>query len=258
MSAEPTGWSSPAEIAGSTAVVTGAAGGIGAAVVDRLLTDGATVIAVDVKPSGLEPLRARGASVIVADLSEPADRASVIERCAGAEFLVNAAGILFVQPLMTVGLETWRRIWSVNVDSMFFLCQGLGAAMPAGGAIVNLSSTSAKLATTVDLAPYGMTKLAALGITRSFASELAPRRIRVNAICPGVIDTPMQDQVLEGIAGLRGITVEHLSTERLRIVPLGRAGSPEECAGLIRFLLGPESAYMTGQAINISGGLVTW
>lgn len=258
MDGDVAGVSAPVEIRGSTAVVTGAAGGIGAAVARRLLADGADVVAVDVNEAGLEPLREQGAGVIVADLADPASRTEVIERCTGCDFLVNAAGILFVEPLMTVGLDEWRRIWSVNVDSMFFLSQGLGAAMPSGGAIVNLSSTSAKLATSVDLAPYSFTKLAALGITRSFAYQLAPRMVRVNAICPGVIDTPMQDQVLSGVASLRGTTVHELSAERLRSVPLGRAGTPEECANLVRFLLGPESAYMTGQAINISGGLVTW
>lgn len=245
-------------IAGSTAVVTGAASGIGAAVAHRLLDEGAVLTVVDINGYGLAGLSDRGARTIVADLSDPDARSRVIEQCLGAAFLVNAAGMLFVAPLLEVSLEQWRRIWMVNVDSMFFMCQGIGPTMPAGGAIVNLSSTSAKLSATVDVAPYSMTKLAALGITRSFACEFAARPVRVNAVCPGVIDTPMQEDVLAGLARVRGVSIDEIASKRLDAVPLGRAASPAECAGLIRFLLSPEASYMTGQAINYSGGLVTW
>lgn len=139
---------------------------------------------------------------------------------------------------------------------MFFLCQSIGATMPVGGAIVNLSSSSAKLASTVEVAPYTMTKAAALGVTRSFAYALAPRSVRVNAICPGIVDTPMQEMVLERIAAIRGITVEQLAEARIGTVPLGRTSSADECAGVIWFLLSDAAAYMTGQAINFTGGLV--
>ena len=82
--------------------------------------------------------------------------------------------------------------------------------------------------------------------------------MRVNAICPGIIDTPMQEKVLADVAAKRGITVEELSTARNKTVPLGRSASADECAGAIWFLLSDESGYMTGQAINYTGGLVTW
>ena len=130
--------------------------------------------------------------------------------------------------------------------------------MPSGGAIVNLSSSSAKLSSTVDVTPYSSSKAAVLGITRSFAYALAPRNVRVNAICPGIIDTPMQDKVLEQVAPLRGMTVEELAVARLKTVPLGRVGTPEETAGLTWFLLSDEAGYMTGQAVNLTGGLVMW
>lgn len=241
---------------GRLAVVTGAASGIGAAVARRLLAEGARVIAVDINEPGLESIGAAGATPLVADLATPDDRARVVAAGAGAHYLVNAAGILFVRPIFEVGLDEWKRIWAVNVDSMFFLCQGIGATMPAGGAIVNLSSSSAKLASTVEVAPYTMTKAAALGVTRSFAYALAPRSVRVNAICPGIVDTPMQDVVLERIAAIRGITVAQLAEARIATVPLGRTSSADECAGVICFLLSDAAAYMTGQAINFTGGLV--
>jgi NAD(P)-dependent dehydrogenase (short-subunit alcohol dehydrogenase family) len=246
------------EADGRLAVVTGAASGIGEAVARRLLAEGARVVAVDINERGLAPLIDAGATALVADLGEPGDRARVVAAGRGAHYLVNAAGILFVRPIFEVGLAEWKRLWAVNIDSMFFLCQGIGPTMPEGGAIVNLSSSSSKLASTIEVAPYTMTKAAALGVTRSFAYALAPRRVRVNAVCPGIVDTPMQDVVLEQIAALRGLTVEELSEARIRTVPLGRTSSADECAGVIWFLLSDAAAYMTGQAVNFTGGLVMW
>lgn len=130
--------------------------------------------------------------------------------------------------------------------------------MPDGSAIVNLSSSSAKLTSTVEVAIYAASKTTVTSITRSFAYAFAPRRIRVNAVCPGIVDTPMQDAVLAEVAPLRGLTPEQLSKARTAAVPLARGSSPDECAGLIWFLLSDEAAYMTGQSINFSGGLVTW
>ncbi len=246
------------EASGRLAVVTGAASGIGAAVARRLLAQGADVVAVDINEAGLGSIVAAGARPLVADLADPAGRGRVIEAGRGAHYLVNAAGILFVRPIFEVSLEEWKRIWAVNVDSMFFLCQGIGPTMPAGGAIVNLSSSSAKLASTVEAAPYSMTKTAALGITRSFAYVLAKQQVRVNAICPGIVDTPMQDVVLRDIAPFRGMTADELAGARLKTVPLGRTSSADECAGVIWFLLSDASTYMTGQAVNFTGGLVMW
>ncbi len=246
------------EAAGRLAVVTGAASGIGQAVARRLLAEGARVIAVDINEAGLAPIVSAGATPLVADLSEPADRARVIAAGQGAHYLVNAAGILFMRSIFEVGFEEWKNIWAVNLDSMFFLCQGIGQSMPAGGAIVNLSSSSAKLASTVEVAPYSMTKTAALGVTRSFAYALARQGVRVNAICPGIVDTPMQDKVLAEVAPARGMTVQELAATRVKTVPLGRTSSADECAGVIWFLLSEAAGYMTGQAINFSGGLVMW
>ena len=137
--------------------------------------------------------------------------------------------------------------------------QALGQRIRSGGAIVNLSSTSAKLATTVEVTPYSSSKAAVLGITRSFAYVLAPRNVRVNAICPGIIDTPMQDKVLRG--GRRRCAAR---PPRSWPWPGSRpcrwvaSASADECAGVIWFLLSDAAAYMTGQAINHTGGLVMW
>jgi NAD(P)-dependent dehydrogenase (short-subunit alcohol dehydrogenase family) len=243
---------------GARAVVTGAASGIGAAVAMRLLREGATVIAADRDEAGLERVVGAGATSFVGDLSSDADRGRLISVGEGVDYLVNAAGIIRLKPILGFTVADLREIYAINVEATWDLVSQIGRTMPSGGAIVNLSSSSAKLATTTEAAVYASSKAAVLSITRSFAYAFAPKGVRVNAICPGIIDTPMQDKVLAEVAAKRGLTVEELATARNKTVPLGRAASADECAGAIWFLLSPESGYMTGQAINYTGGLVMW
>lgn len=240
------------------AVVTGAASGIGQAVARRLLREGVAVIAVDLDAAGLEEVVAAGATAFVGDLTDPADRDRLVAAGDGAAYLVNAAGIIMLKPILEFTVDDIRRIYAINVEATWDLVSRIGRTMPAGAAIVNLSSSSAKLATTTEAAVYASSKAAVLSITRSFAYAFAPSGVRVNAICPGIIDTPMQERVLADVAAKRGITVEELSTARNKTVPLGRAASADECAGAIWFLLSDEAGYMTGQAINYTGGLVMW
>jgi NAD(P)-dependent dehydrogenase (short-subunit alcohol dehydrogenase family) len=243
---------------GKRAVVTGAASGIGQAVVRRLLREGVAVIAVDLDAAGLEAVVAAGATAFVGDLTLPADRDRLVLAGDGAAYLVNAAGIIMLKPILEFTVDDIRRIYAINVEATWDLVSRIGRTMPAGAAIVNLSSSSAKLATTTEAAVYASSKAAVLSLTRSFAYAFAPNGVRVNAICPGIIDTPMQDRVLADVAAKRGISVEELSTTRNKTVPLGRAASADECAGAIWFLLSDEAGYMTGQAINYTGGLVMW
>ena len=239
-------------------IVTGAASGIGRAVADRMLREGVSVLAVDINADGLKHRAADGCQTLVADLGDPAARNRLADQAEGYDYLVNAAGIILLKSIFDVTVDEWRRIQTINTESIFFLCQKIGPRLRPGGAIVNLSSSSAKLATTVEAAAYAASKTTITSITRSFAYALATRPVRVNAICPGIVDTPMQDAVLEKVASVRGTTAEELSRARNKTVPLGRAASPDECAGVIWFLLSDESAYMTGQAVNFTGGLVTW
>jgi NAD(P)-dependent dehydrogenase (short-subunit alcohol dehydrogenase family) len=239
------------------AVVTGAASGIGRATADRLLSEGVAVLGVDIDEAGLEPLAAAGADVLAVDLALPGERERAADAATDADYLVNAAGIIRLKPILEFTVEDWREIFTVNAESIFFLCQRIGPKLRDGGAIVNLSSSSAKLATTTEACVYAASKTTILSITRSFAYALAPR-VRVNAICPGIVDTPMQDKVLDEVAAVRGISREELEAARTRTVPLGRVSSVQECAGLIWFLLSDQSGYMTGQSINWTGGMVTW
>jgi NAD(P)-dependent dehydrogenase (short-subunit alcohol dehydrogenase family) len=242
-----------------SAVVTGAASGIGGAVARRLLAEGIDVLAVDVNAEGLDEIKKAGATPLVADLSTDEGRDAVVSAAIGAtRYLVNAAGIIMLKPIFDVELHDIRRIYAVNVEATWDLTSRLGREMPAGGAVVNLSSSSAKLASTTEAAVYASSKTAVLSITRSFAYALAPRDVRVNAVCPGIIDTPMQDRVLAEVSAQRGVSVDELSKARNATVPLGRAASAEECAAVIWFLLSNEASYLTGQAVNVTGGLVTW
>ena len=250
--------SSNGDGSGRRIVVTGAAQGIGRGAVERFLGEGDSVLGVDLNAAKLAEIEPLGADTLVADLADPDQRATVVEAAAGCDGLVNAAGIIMLKPLRDVTVEDWRLLVQVNVESIFFLCQGIGPTMSPGGAIVNLSSSSGKLTNTTEAAVYGATKCMILSITRSFAYELAHIPVRVNAICPGIVDTPMQDKVLAQVAPLRGMTPEELSVARTQVVPLKRGSTPTEISGLISFLLGSESGYMTGQSINHTGGLVMW
>jgi NAD(P)-dependent dehydrogenase (short-subunit alcohol dehydrogenase family) len=248
------------------AVVTGAASGIGQATAALLLARGHAVLATDLRPDDLAGLAADGARTVGADLSTPAGRTTVVAAAdemlaaAGAplDWLVNAAGIIVLRPIGEVETDDLRRAFAVNVESAFFLCQLLGARMRDGGAIVNFSSPSAKFVATTEAAAYAITKAAVSQVTRSFAMAYAPRAIRVNALSPGITDTPMQERVLNEVSAARGISRDELAAARLKTVPMGRSALPSEMAAVVAWLLSDEAAYLTGQVVNVDGGMVMW
>jgi NAD(P)-dependent dehydrogenase (short-subunit alcohol dehydrogenase family) len=224
---------------GKLAVVTGAASGIGQATAIRLRDEGMKVIAVDMNQEALTKLT--GVDHLVADLSKSEDRDKVVAAAQGAHALVNAAGLIRLKPILEFTVQDIRDIYAVNVEAVWDLTSRIGRTMTAGASIVNLSSVS---------------KTAVLSITRSFAYAFGSKGVRVNAICPGIVDTPMQDKVLERLAEIRGITVEDITSKRLTSVPLGRASEPYETAGFIFFLISDEGSYFTGQALSQDGGIV--
>ena len=236
-----------------TVVVTGAASGIGRAAALRLRDDGMRVVAVDMNRESLKELE--GVEILVADLTVTEHRDKVVNAGNGARALVNAAGLIRLKPLLDFTVQDIRDIYAVNVEAPWDLVSRIGRTMPSGASIVNLSSVSAKLTATQETAVYASSKSAILSMTRSFAYAFGPKNVRVNAICPGIVDTPMQDKVLERLAQIRGISVEEISTKRLASVPLGRTSSPSEIAGLISFLISDEGSYFTGQALSQDGGI---
>ena len=238
-------------------VVTGAASGIGRATALHMLATGARVVAVDRDEAGLAAAAGAGAETVVADVTTR-DGRRAIAGIADVAALVNAAGVIRLSAIADVREDDWDAIHAVNVRAVFFLLQAMEDALPGGAAVVNVASIAGKTGSTVEAAAYGASKAALLSLTRTFAHAWARRGVRVNAVCPGVVETPMNRVVLDGIARARGVSVESIEHARREAIPLGRTASADEVARVIAFLLSADAGYMTGQAVNVSGGLVTY
>ena len=242
----------------SRAVVTGAASGIGRATALLLLEGGTDVVAVDRDAAGLSVVADAGAQPVVCDVTGSAARARLVDAAGPAcDHLVNAAGIIRLATLDAVTEDDWEETMAVNARALFFLCQAFVPRLRAGGAVVNVASAGGKTGSTHEAAVYCASKAAVLSLTRSFAHAYAARGVRVNAVCPGLVDTPMNDVVLQGVAPLRGLEPAEYGRTRLGAVPLGRLADPREVAAVIVFLLSDASSYMTGQSVNVTGGMVT-
>lgn len=253
MSAPPSG------LDGARVAVTGAASGIGRATALLLHEHGAEVVAADRDEAGLAGLADEGVEVVVCDVADPGARdrllAAAGDACRG---LVNAAGVIRLRALEAVTEADWDGIMAVNARALFFLCQLFAPRLAAGGAIVNVASGAGKTGSTHEAAVYGASKAAVLSLTRSFAHAYAPRGVRVNAVCPGVIETPMNDVVVSGLSALRGLDPDAVHRSRVAAVPLARAADPAEVASVIAFLLSDAASYMTGQSLNVTGGQITY
>ncbi len=250
-----------------TAVVTGAGSGIGRATALLLAGRGHHVFATDLRPEGLAGPEAAGCRTLATDLATDDGRERLFAATdawlaeTGADrldWLVNAAGMIVLRPIAEVTSADLRQAFAANVESAFLLTQQLGARMRDGGSVVSFSSPSAKFVATTEGAAYALTKAAVSQVTRSFAMAYAPRGIRVNALSPGITDTPMQERVLREVSAQRGVSYEELAAARLRTVPMGRTAPPEEIATVVAWLLSDDAAYLTGQVINVDGGMVMW
>jgi NAD(P)-dependent dehydrogenase (short-subunit alcohol dehydrogenase family) len=235
-------------------LVTGAASGIGAGIACRLLADGDEVLVVDREAEGLKPLVDLGATAHVLDLADSAARREIVARAGALEGLVNSAGIFRLVPVEHTTEQLWDDVMGVNAKAALFLTLELLPAMPPGASVIFLSSVAARVVSTPEAMVYAASKMALISITRSLAAALANRPVRVNAIVPGIIDTPMQRQVVRDLALERGVTEEEIHARRLTGVPLGRSGEAAEAAALAAFLLSGEASYITGQAIAVDGG----
>jgi len=239
---------------GKLAVVTGASSGICRAVAERLRDEGMRVIGVDIngeklaQVSGIEPL--------VVDLSNDQGRAEVVKAGKGAHALINGAALIRLKKIRDFTTQDIRDIYAVNVEAPWYLMSHLSEVMADGGSIVNLSSVSARLTVTPETAIYASSKTALLAMTRSWAHVLAPRNINVNAVLPGITDTPMQEHVLHRLSELREVPYSQLEADRLNGIPMKRAANPAEIAGLIHFLITDEAKYITGQGLSQDGGSV--
>lgn len=247
------------------AIITGAGSGIGLSIALDLYKLGAKIIAADLDGEKLGRMLPEDKNVILVqgNIALRKDREKILKAAiaeGGPDLLVNAAGIIRVENIFEVTEENWDLVMDVNAKACFFICQSVGnywVENDKKGVIVNFSSAAGKTARTLDLASYNASKASVIAITKSMAYSLAPYGCRVNCVCPGIIETPMQQALIQGISN-NHISPEETAKERLKMVPLGREGTAEEVSQVVLFLLSESSTYMTGQAINITGGMVMY
>ena len=247
-----------------TALVTGAGAGIGRAIALRLAADGCDIGVVDLDEAAAEETAAlvrklgRQTCAVVGNVARRDSVQAAVARVAEAlgpiDVLVNNAGILRTAKFLDVTDEDWRQTMSVNLDGVFYCCQAVLPAMLArrAGCIVNMSSWTGKKGVPNHTA-YSATKAAVIALTQSLAGEMAEHGIRVNAVCPGtIVDTRMRTEA-EALNKVQGLP--DVDTRVKTLIPMRRAGLPADVAGVVAFLVSDDAAYMTGQAINITGGL---
>jgi len=245
--------------AGKNAVVTGAAGGIGEAIVSQLIAEGAAVAGIDRAAAGLERLEKQfsgrffpvTANLMGVDETRASVRAAIATLGGPAQVLVNAAGVYALAPAMQVEAADWDFNQSINLRATFFASQAAVAARKEEGdvspmAIVNISSTGAYRMGTGDAAlSYGASKAGLLGLTVAMAADWAKENVRANVVVPGVIDTSMVRLMDDPDAGRAWLQAR---------VPMGRLGRPEEVAKVVCFLASDDASYVTGTHLIVDGG----
>jgi meso-butanediol dehydrogenase/(S,S)-butanediol dehydrogenase/diacetyl reductase len=236
------------------AIVTGGACGIGAATVRRLAAAGARLLICDLNTEAGEALAAEvgnGARFLQVDVADPAQIEAMVAEAdrafGGLQVLVNNAGIGSFGETPALAPETWRQVMAIDLDAIFHACRHAIPLMRrgGGGAIINTASISG-LAGDYGFSAYNAAKAGVINYTRTLAIDHAKDGIRVNAVCPGMIDTPLT-------AGLRAIP--GLETHWMGLIPMGRAGRPDEMAAVICFLASDEASYMTGSIVTADGGI---
>lgn len=268
-------------LSGTVALVTGAARhrGIGRAVALQLADLGAAVAVAgraDAAPNAHEAehgwgglnslvgeLHDRGvdALAVTGDVARADDTerivADTVDRFGRLDMLVNNAGTgAFGPPLVELSVDEWERVLAVNLTGAFLVSRAAARVMIAGergGSIVNVTSVAAR-AGAARMGAYSPAKFGVIGLTQVMATELAEYGIRVNAVAPGGIATDLEDATFAGIARELDVDVERARRARVRRIPLGRLGSPDEAAQAIAYLASPSASYITGQTLNVSGG----
>ena len=252
---------------GKKALVTGASRGIGKAIAVRLASDGAHVAAgvrsEKDRDGVLAAISAAGGEgiAVLLDVTDPASVATAVERAARPDrrldILVNNAGIGGVTPLDgdVRSDEGWARILDVNLTGTWRVCRAAFPFLADGGRIVNISSVTGRFGVAKSGA-YCAAKHGIIGLTRALALELAPRKITVNAVCPGWVDTDTGRTGIRQLGKLARVTEDEAFAMAGKMAPLGEVLTPDEIAGLVAYLASPEARNMTGQAVVLDGGQV--
>ena len=244
---------------GRVGLVTGGGGGIGREIARRLAREGMAVAVLDRDGAAVEATSVEiGGLAVTADVTsqEEVGRAvdAVLARFEKIDLLVNHAGVAWMGPALETPLEALQAMLRVNVEGVFIVSLAVLPHMVArrSGSVVNLASWAGKTGNAF-FAGYSASKFAVIGLTQALAREMAPHGIRVNAICPGiVVDTAMRTAI-EAQQRRYGLPE---TAEREKSIPIGRVSVPEDVARIAAFLASDESSYMTGEAINLSGGLL--
>ncbi|MBS7539108.1 SDR family NAD(P)-dependent oxidoreductase [Ancylobacter lacus] len=251
------------ELAGRLALVTGGAVGIGRAISAALARQGVRVAIGDIDLAAAERTAADiggGAIAVRIDVREraavEAGFAEVVARLGGCDLLIANAGVSTMKPALEITDAEWEFNFAVNTRGVFLTNQIAARHFvdTGKGCIVNTASLAAKVGAPL-LAHYSASKFAVLGWTQALARELAGKGIRVNAVCPGFVATSMQSREVEWEAGLRGVTPEQVIADYIAQTPLGRLEQPEDVADVVVFLCSDQARFMTGQGINVTGGV---
>jgi len=234
-------------LAGRVVLVTGAAGAIGRAVVAAFTAAGACCQAADVVP---------GEGRLACDVTDEASVAASIEAAQASgplTGLVHAAGIVSVGRVEDLPAAELRRVLEVNLVGSFLMARAAARAMTAGGSIT-LVSSQAGLRGGANWSAYSASKAGVNRLAESLAAELAPRGIRVNAVCPGNVETPMSEEAIRQLAAGSGTSPQEILARYRAGIPLGRFARPEEIASVCVFLASPLASYVTGASIVVDGG----
>jgi len=242
-----------AALADRTVLITGAARGIGAATARRLADAGARLVLADIDGAGVEKLAVELGQVSVrADVTQAADIEAMVDavyrRWGRLDVLFNNAGVIRVQPLLEVTRAEWDRVLDVNLRAVFFVLQAAARRMieqpPMNGSelrgkIIQTASIAAYRGSGPMVGPYAASKAGVVSITRTAAQAFAPRRVTVNCICPGVVDTAMWEQIDRETGSIEGLPAGAAWKRRTAGIPLGRPETADDVAGLVAYLAGP-------------------
>ena len=253
------------ELRGKITVVTGSAGGIGSEISKKLAALGAVVVGIDndVK-RGLEnqkEIKSAGfsANFEPVDLSDEQDIKRVFSKIKNelgpVEILVNSAGVCRPMPLLQTTKELWDKTININLTGAFLCIQQVvgDMAQRGYGKIVNISSRSGVVGSK-GFASYSASKFGAIGLTQSVANEFAKDHINVNAICPGIVFTPMWEKQLDDYISLKGYNPDDMEAELVRKIPMGRLQTEEDIANAVLFLVSDMSKNITGHTLMVTGG----
>jgi NAD(P)-dependent dehydrogenase (short-subunit alcohol dehydrogenase family) len=252
---------------GESVIVTGAAAGLGRAITAAFLAEGATVVVSDRDSAALRSMAracsdgAEGSVLAVeCDVRDTRQVAELVEtaerQCGPVGVLVNNAGVSSVASVLELSERQWDECMDVNAKGVFLCCQAILPRMleRKAGSIVTIASQEAKRGSPY-IAHYCASKAAVIGFTRGLAVECAPH-VRVNAVCPGVIETEMVRRTLKRLAEITGRDQEQIRSSWLDAIPLGRFQDPAQIAASVLFLASDDASEITGQALNVSGGTI--